>query len=95
MLGLSFHGRGPISKLGPTWKGLYGRTRSFCSAVGDVVADDDYIRESIQNPSAKIAPEFEKSEAAMPSYSGVLNDAQIESLILYLKTLEGDPPPTS
>jgi hypothetical protein len=31
---------------------------------------------------------FEKSDTGMPSYEGVLSDAQIEALILYIKTLK-------
>jgi mono/diheme cytochrome c family protein len=29
-----------------------------------------------------------KSEFAMPSFAGVLTDAQIESLVLYIRTLK-------
>ena len=31
---------------------------------------------------------YEKIEAGMPVYSGVLNDAQAESLIMFIKTLQ-------
>ena len=31
---------------------------------------------------------FEKGEYAMPSFAGVLNDSQIESLVLYIKSLK-------
>ena len=30
---------------------------------------------------------FEKGEYAMPSFAGVLNESQIESLILFIKSL--------
>jgi len=30
---------------------------------------------------------FEKSDTAMPTYEGLISDAQIEALILYIKTL--------
>ena len=49
---------------------------------------DDYLRESILTPAAKIVKGYEKIEAGMPVYSGVLNDAQIDSLILFIKTLQ-------
>lgn len=82
-----------IAKAGPSWKGLYGTQQSVFAAgkTMRVVADDAYLRESILEPSAKIVAGFEKGEYAMPSYAGVLNDAQIESLILYIKTLRVDP----
>ena len=74
-------------KIGPPWKGLYGKTVKI-SKGPDVVADDAYIRESILVPSAKIVKGYEKVEAGMPVYSGVLSDSQIQSIILFIKTLK-------
>ncbi len=74
------------AKIGPSWKGLYGKKRDIFKA-DSVEATEDYLRESILNPAAKIVKGFEKIEAGMPVYAGVLNDAQIDSLILYIKTL--------
>jgi hypothetical protein len=31
---------------------------------------------------------FDKSDTGMPSYQGVINDAQVEALILYIKSLK-------
>jgi mono/diheme cytochrome c family protein len=31
---------------------------------------------------------FEKFDTGMPIYAGILNDSQIESLILYIKSLK-------
>jgi cytochrome c2 len=76
-----------LPKIGPTWKGLYGKKRQI-SKGPDVVADDAYIRESILIPSAKIVKGFEKAETGMPVYAGVLNDSQIQSIILFIKTLK-------
>jgi cytochrome c2 len=73
-------------KIGPSWKGLYGKKREIYKG-GTVEATDDYIRESILTPAAKIVKGYEKIEAGMPVYSGVLNDTQIESLIMFIKTL--------
>jgi cytochrome c2 len=74
-------------KIGPTWKGLYGKKRQFFKGP-DAVADDAYIRESILIPSAKIVKGYEKAETGMPVYAGVLNDSQIQSIILFIKTLK-------
>ena len=52
-----------------------------------VVADDAYLRESILQPTAKVVTGYERGEAGMPSYAGVLNDAQIESILLFIKSL--------
>lgn len=74
-------------KIGPPWKGLYGKMRQFTKGP-DAVADDAYIRESILIPSAKTVKGYEKVEAGMPVYSGVLSDSQIQSIILFIKTLK-------
>ena len=77
-----------VSRLGPTFKGLYGSDRTFAKGVVRVTADEGYIRESILEPSAKIVSGFERGEGQMPSYTGVLTDAQVESLILFIKGLK-------
>ena len=74
------------SKIGPSWKGLYGKERELFKA-STVTASDAYLRESILTPAAKTVKGYEKVEAGMPVYSGVLNDSQVESLILFIKTL--------
>ncbi len=75
-------------KVGPSWKGLYGSEREIAkSKVKLVKADDAYLRESILNPGAKVVKGFEKFDAGMPIYEGILNESQIESLILYIKSL--------
>jgi glucose/arabinose dehydrogenase/mono/diheme cytochrome c family protein len=76
-----------LSKLGPTWKGLYGSERRFAGGVVRVMADDAYLRESILEPGAKIVEGYERGEVSMPSYAGVLSDAQVQSLILLIKSL--------
>jgi cytochrome c oxidase subunit 2 len=53
-----------------------------------VTADEAYLRESILNPGARIVAGYDKSETAMPSYEGLLNASQVDSLILYLKSLK-------
>ena len=53
-----------------------------------MTADEAYLRESILEPSAKIVSGYEKGEAGMPSYAGVLTDPQIESIILFIKSLK-------
>jgi cytochrome c2 len=78
-----------LGKVGPTWKGIFGSQREIGGKnKGKVLADEAYLRESIKEPTAKFVKGFEKSDAGMPSYEGVISDAQIEALILYLKTLK-------
>lgn len=68
--------------VGPSWQNLYGSERAL-EGGETVTADEDYIRESIVDPSAKIAEGFPPS---MASYS-FLKDSEINSLIAYIKSL--------
>jgi cytochrome c2 len=78
-----------VGKVGPSWKGLFGSERDIAKGQkGKFKADEAYLRESITNPSAKVVKGFEKFDTGMPIYAGILNDSQIESLILYIKSLK-------
>lgn len=76
------------AKLGPSFRGLFGSDRTFASGVVRVTADEGYLRESILEPSSKVVAGYERFGAGMPSYSGVLTDQQIESLVLFIKGLK-------
>ena len=76
-----------ISMLGPTWKGMYGSERSYARGSLRVVADEAYLREAILEPAAKITTGYERGESGMPSYAGVLSQAQLDAVILYIKSL--------
>ena len=52
------------------------------------MADEAYVRESILQPAAKRHVSYTRSEYAMPSYAGVVTDSQLESLVLYIKSLK-------
>ena len=75
-----------LGKVGPSWKGLFGRQRKFTDG-SSLLADENYLRESIREPTARIVSGFDKSDTGMPSYEGVLSEAQIEALVQYIKTL--------
>jgi cytochrome c551/c552 len=78
-----------VGKVGPSWKGLYGSEREIAKGQkGKFKADEAYLRESIKAPSAKVVKGFEKFDTGMPIYNGILNEGQIESLILYIKSLK-------
>lgn len=80
---------GDITKIGPSWKGLNGKEREVVvnRKRTNIIVDDDYLRESILDPTAKIVRGFEKGEYAMPTYAGVLDESQIESLVLFIKSI--------
>jgi cytochrome c551/c552 len=77
-----------LTRLGPTWKGLYGSQRAFAGGVVRVIADETYLRESILQPAAKVVSGYERGEINMPSYTGVLTDSQVDSLVLFIKSLK-------
>lgn len=72
------------SKIGPTWKGIFGTTRSFTDGSSTTV-NEEYIAESINNPAAKVVQGYTPS---MPTYQGKLNDRQINGIIEYIKSLK-------
>jgi cytochrome c oxidase subunit II len=68
---------------GPNLEGLYGRpVRLEDNRV--VIADDNYIRESILNPNAKIVSGF---QPIMPTFQGVITEEQMLDIIAYLKSM--------
>jgi len=75
---------------GPSFVGLYGSPRKVSAGGGTSItriADEAYLRESILEPGAKTVLGYEHVEVAMPGFGGVLSEAQVESLILFLKSL--------
>ena len=73
------------SKIGPTWQGLFGATMPMEGGVS-VVADEEFLRESIINPMANIHEGF---NPVMPTTFGdILTDQQIEDLVAFIKSLE-------
>lgn len=80
--------RGAAPKMGPTLAGLFGTSRRIADRAEPVLADEAYIRQSIREPSAAIADGFNRPGVGMPSFAGVLTDGQIESVILFIKSLE-------
>ena len=76
-----------VGKVGPSWKGIYGTERELAKGGDKAVADEVYLHESIINPGAKVVKGFEKFDNGMPIYNGILNESQIQSLILFIKSL--------
>lgn len=67
---------------GGTFNGLYGSRRELANG-SSVTADDAYIRESIENPEAKVVKGRDPIMPAMP-----LPPADLAAVIEYLKTLK-------
>ena len=72
------------TKIGPGLANVFGTTREFSNSDA-VMADEDYIRESIIAPNAKIVNGF---PGKMNSFAGLLSEKEINYLIEYIKTLK-------
>lgn len=68
--------------VGPTWQGLQGKQETL-SDGSTITVDDDYLRESIVDPTAKIVTGF---PPVMPPYDK-LNDEELQALIAYINSL--------
>ncbi len=69
---------------GPTWKGLHGSLRRFTDGTSRR-ADDAYLLEAMLEPDKTIVEGY---AVGMASYAGVLSDAELQSVILYIRTLK-------
>jgi cytochrome c oxidase subunit II len=77
---------------GPVLQGLFGRTVTLASGESAVV-DEAYVRESILNPSARIAASY---QPIMPTFQGLVSEEQLLELVEYVKSLQNQPEvPTS
>jgi cytochrome c oxidase subunit 2 len=78
---------GPVRA--PDLNGVYMRREGLRSGEA-VLADENYLRESILNPRAKIVEGY---DAIMPSFQGQLSEEDLLALIEYLKSRQyGDRP---
>jgi cytochrome c2 len=69
--------------IGPALTGVFGRpvTDPGC---GSLTVDEQYLRESILNPSATVAAGF---APVMPTFAGKVTEEQLRALIAYVKSL--------
>jgi len=65
----------------PKLAGIYGRSVQL-SDGRTIVADEAYIRDSILQPKRDIVAGY---EPIMPSYAGILDDGEVQSLIAYIR----------
>jgi cytochrome c oxidase subunit 2 len=82
------HGAGGTGEIagskspGPKLAGLFGRDEG--TTAGPVKADENYIRESILRPNAKIVAGY--TTVQMPPF--VMKDQQLDAVIAYVKSLK-------
>ena len=67
--------------VGPSWKGMYGRTEKLADG-STITADDSYLRESITDPASKLVEGYPPVMAAYP-----MGSDDLDALVAYFKTL--------
>jgi cytochrome c oxidase subunit 2 len=80
---LSCHTVDGTRLVGPTWLGLYGTARQLEDG-STVVADEQYLRNSIRDPESQIVAGYPK---VMPPAYGSLSDEDVQAIIEYIKSL--------
>lgn len=81
---------GAKTAVGPPWIGLWGAPRVFSDGSEIKSVDAAYLRESILDPARRVQAgfEMERTGVGMPSYLGVLKDHEIDSVVLFIKSLK-------
>ena len=67
---------------GPSLEGLFGKTIEI-EGGQKITVDDDYLRESILSPQAKIVAGY---QPIMPTFQGLVTEDQLLQLIEYIKS---------
>jgi cytochrome c oxidase subunit 2 len=70
---------------GPTWLGLFGKKETLADG-STVLVDEEYLRESITDPNAKIVRGF-AADIMPQDFREKLTDKQIVALIEYIRTV--------
>lgn len=73
---------------GPTWQGLYESERVFDDGT-EVIADDDYLRDSILYPNEQIVEGYAANIMPM-DFGERMTPEEIEEVILYIHGLSGE-----
>ncbi len=87
-LGCATCHRSDVQGRGPNLVGLYN-TDVMLEDGRTVRADDNYVREAILDPTAKIVKGF---KPIMPTFQGIVSDEQLNALVAYIKSLAQPSP---
>jgi len=68
---------------GPSLAGVFGKPVQLADGR-KVVADENYVRESILNPQAKVTAGF---QPIMPTFQGQVTEEGLGALVSYVKSL--------
>jgi cytochrome c oxidase subunit 2 len=90
-LGCSTCHRDDTQGRGPNLAGLYNKP-VLLEDGRTVTADENYVRESILDPTAKIVSGF---KPVMPTFQGIVSEEQLNALVAYVKSLSQPPTGTA
>jgi cytochrome c oxidase subunit 2 len=86
-LGCNTCHRSDVQGRGPMLNGVFGHPVQL--EDGRIMnADENYVRESILSPAAKVVSGF---KPIMPSWQGQVNEEQLNQLVAYIKSLSPAP----
>lgn len=72
------------AKIGPSYKGIFGHEQELLDG-SKVVVDENYIRESIMKPQAKVVKGF---NPVMPPYTkDMIGEEDMNAIVAYIKSL--------
>jgi len=81
---VSCHGANGEGGRGPALVGLFGR-KVFLTNGQTIIADEAYVRESIENPQAKLVSGF---GPIMPTFQGQVTPEQLIQIMSFIKSLQ-------
>jgi cytochrome c oxidase subunit 2 len=73
---------------GPNLQGLFGK-QVLLEGGRTVLADENYVRESILDPGAKIVNGY---KPVMPTFQGLVSEEQLNALVAFVKSLSAAKP---
>ncbi len=80
---VSCHSVDGTHKIGPSAKGLYGSKPELMDGT-HVTADENYLRESIESPQAKLVKGY---SPVMPTFKGLIDETEMNALLAYFKSI--------
>lgn len=81
------HSNDGTAVIGPSWLNVYGSDGKVVTEDGETITvtkTDDYIKESISNPYAKIVDGY---DALMADAYGSISESDLQAIVEYIKTL--------
>lgn len=83
---LSCHSTDGGERTGPSWQGLYLSDVELDDGT-TITADEEYLRESILQPSARTVKGYREGLMATVIKPDSLSDEQVDALVAYIRSL--------